>query len=81
MDALGGVEILDSQRNAFQRPALAFRQFCVGGFGHGAGLVRRLDDIGIEDARLFHGGDIGLGQFKGGEFLLAQAFTRRCDGE
>ena len=51
--ALGAEQILDRQRQAFERAALAFRQPRVGSRGHRQRLFRRLGDEGVERARLF----------------------------
>ena len=81
MHALGGEEVLDAERNAFQRPALPGRKPRVGGFRHVARLLRRLDDIGVEHAGLFHGGEIGVGEFKRCELLASKAVAGGGDGE
>ena len=48
MDAFGGEQILDAERDAFERTALASRQPLVRRLGHRARLVRGDGDIGIE---------------------------------
>ena len=51
--ALGGEQILDAERNAFERAALALRDLGVRLARHGARLLRRLQHKGIERARRF----------------------------
>ncbi len=81
VDALGCEQVLDAERNAFQRPALAFRQPGAGGPRHGAGLVRSFDNIGIEHAGPLHRREIGIGQFKRRKVLAAKSIARGGNGE
>ena len=73
MDAFGGEQILDAERDALQRAALALREPRVRGLGHVARLVGGDDDIGVElrigalDRR-----EIGLGELGRGDLLGAQ---------
>ena len=76
LHALGAIEILDAERNAFERPGLAPGDPRVGLAGHGERLLRRLDDKGIECSRLFDGADMSLREFDGGTFLLAKGAAR-----
>ena len=61
MHAFGGEKILDAERDAFKCAALALFQAFVRGLGHGAGLVGRLDNVGVEGAGLLDGRDVGVG--------------------
>src|SRR5262249_21942048 len=56
-----------------QALGLALGAALVGGIGHRPRLFRRLGDIGIEIAMLFHLAEIGIGQLAGGELLGSQA--------
>ena len=62
-------------------PRLALGQARVGGFRHVGGALRRLQHIGVERARAFHGGEMGVGQFGGGEALVLQPVARRGQSE
>ena len=53
LHALGAIEILDAERDAFERAGLAPGDPRVGLAGHGQRLLRRLDDKGIEGAARF----------------------------
>ena len=70
-------QILDAERDAFERAALALGQLRVGGLGHVARLLGRHDDIGVEqrigalDRR-----EIGVGQLGGGDLLRRAACAR-----
>ena len=48
VNAFGREQILDAERNAFERPAFAPRELCIRGLGHVARLVMRHGDIGVE---------------------------------
>ncbi len=81
VNTFGCEQVLDSQRNAFQRTRLALGQPRIGSLGHGPRLLRRLDDIGIENARLLHRREIGVGEFESGELLPAQPVAGGGNGE
>ncbi len=70
--ALGAEQILDAERNAFERTALTFREPRIGGARHVARVIRRLLHEGIERARRLDRADVGVGQFKRGDVFLAQ---------
>ena len=61
VDALGREQVLDAERHAFERPALALAELLVARLGHLAGLVGGHRDIGVE-ARIgrFDGTEIGV---------------------
>jgi hypothetical protein len=74
--------ILDAERNALQRAALAGGQPRIGGGRHGSRLVVRDDHIGVE--RRVGGVDrfeIGLGQLGGGDVASAQPGARLGNGQ
>ena len=78
--ALGREKVLDAERNALQRAALALRQTRVGRGRHLPCLVRRDGDIGVE--RAIGGLDrrqVGIGQFAGGDLLRDKLGTRFGD--
>ena len=79
--ALGGEEILDAQRNAFQCAALTFGKFGIGSFGHVARLIGRGHDIGIEQFGLFDCREIGVSQFQRRKFPGAQLGAGFGNGE
>jgi hypothetical protein len=62
VDAAGGEQILDAERDALQRAACAARQFRVAGFRHGERLVGRLGHVGVERASPLHRRQIGARQ-------------------
>ncbi len=77
VDAFGAEQVLDAERNAFERAALALRELRVRRLRHVARLVRRHGDIGVEhgigalDRR-----EIGVGQFDRGESPWRAASSR-----
>ncbi len=82
MNAFGGKQILDAERDALQRAALALDELGVGGFRHVARLVGGDGDIGVE--RRIGAIDrcqIGLGDLGRGDLLAAQLGARPGDGE
>ena len=72
---LGGIEILDAERNAFERSGLAFGELFVGFGGHGQRLIGRFQHIGIERTRLFHRRQMHLGQLAGRNRFGAKRIT------
>ena len=85
MDALGAEQVLDAERYAFQRAALAAGELRVGRLRHGARLVGGHRDIGIERrVGAFDRREIGVGQFGRGYLLAAQflaSFRNRQSGQ
>ena len=76
VDAFGGEQVLDAERNAFERACLAAGKTRVGRFGHLQRLLRRDLHIGIELlVGRFDRRDIGLGQF--GRFDVLGTQLRR----
>ena len=69
----GAEHVLDRERNAFQRAGFACRDARVGGLGHRAGALRRLQHIGVERARLLDRGKMRVGKLRRREFLLLEA--------
>ena len=69
-------KILDAERQAFERPALAFCQPRIGRSRHRAGAIRRFQYECIERARLLDRGKMRIGQFGGGKFAPAQRVAR-----
>jgi hypothetical protein len=82
MDALGAEQVLDAERNAFQRATFAFRQPGIRRRGHRARLVMSDGDIGIKpriggiDRR-----QIGIREFAGVYCLRPQLFARFANRE
>ncbi len=74
--ALGREHVLDAERDAGERAALAFRELCVGRFGHRARPLRRLQHDGIERTRLVDGGKMCVGKLEGGDLFLTQLVAR-----
>ena len=74
-------EILDAERNAFERPRLARGDPPVGLGGHGERLLRRLADIGVEAARRLDRGDVGARELGRGEALGGEPVADLGDGE
>ena len=62
--AFGREQILDAERNAAERTALALRNAGIGRARHGAGLIRRFQHKGIERARRLDRLEMRVGQFK-----------------
>ena len=81
VDALGGEQVLDAERNAFERPRLAGGDAAVGLGGHGERLLRRLADIGVEAARRLDRRDVGTRELGRGEALGGEPVADFGDGE
>ena len=77
LHALGAVEILDAERNAFERPRVAGSEPSVGLRRHRQSLFRRFDNEAIERPALFDSGHLRLGEFDGGNLFLHQRIARR----
>ena len=73
---LGTIEILDAERNAFERPGLPCGEAPVGLGCHFECLLGRLDDEAIERPRLLDGCDLRLGQIDGGGLFLYESVAR-----
>ena len=70
MDALRAEQVLDAERNAFERTGLAGGDAGIRGLRHVARLVGRHRHIGVQRAiGSLDRADIGLRQFDGGDFL------------
>ena len=69
-------QILDAERQTFQRTALAFGQSLIRRTRHLAGVLGRFQYEGVERIRCIDGRQMCLGKFGGGKFLLAQRITR-----
>ena len=75
--AFGAEQILDPERNAFERTALALRQLRVRRLRHLARLVRRHGDIGVERrVGALDRGEIGVGDLGRLDLLGAQFLAR-----
>ena len=61
VDALGGVEVLNAERQALQRAAFAFGEPRVAALRHLKRMDRSLGDIRVEGARAFHRAQMRLG--------------------
>jgi hypothetical protein len=72
----GAEQILDAERQPFERPALAFGQSRIRGSRHVAGAIRRFQHKGVKRTRLLDGGEVRIGQFGCGKFLRAQRIAR-----
>src|SRR6202048_3632048 len=57
-------QILDPERNASERTALALRDFRIGLARRGAGLIRRFHHKGIQRARGLDRSEVRVGQYK-----------------
>ena len=80
--ALGGEQILDAERHAFERPPLPARQAFVGSARHVARLLRRHHDEGVQER--IGGLDrrkIGIRQFQRGKIPFRQSLADLGDGE
>src|SRR5690606_2768692 len=81
LHALGGEQILDTERHAGERLQRTRGAGRVGGVGGRERMLGRFDDIGVERPALF---DIGIergGDSAGGESAVADAIADRGDGE
>lgn len=82
VDALGGKQILDPQRDAFQCAGFAPGDTAIAGSCHLTGLVGCFDDVGVQGARGFDRADISISQFGGLELPLLQSIAglgnRKC---
>ncbi len=82
MDAFGGKQVLDPERNAFQRTAPALRKPGFGGRCHGTRLVGGNGDEGIQfRIGSLDGREIGLGQLRGGNAAGLQLVAGFGNGE
>ena len=63
--------VLDAERKTFERARLAGPETSVGRLRHRARALRRLQNKGVERARLLHDGNVRIGQLDGGEFSSA----------
>src|SRR5262249_11970838 len=71
--ALRREQILDAERNAVERAALAPRLTRVGLTCHRPRLIRRLQHIGVEETRALHRLKMRFGQFDRGQGLRREA--------
>ena len=81
LDALRAIEVLDTERDAFQWPGVAPRKAFVGNGRLGERLIRRLDDVAVERAGGLDRGDLGLGEVDGGEVLGDKAISGFGEGQ
>src|SRR5262249_36571236 len=75
----GREHILDAEREPLERPRITCGQTRIGCLRHGACPIRCLQHISIERARLFHGGQVRLGELDGRELSSAKAVA--CGGK
>ena len=82
VDALGGVEVLDADRQALERTRVAGGEFGVARFRHRQRLFRRLDDEGVEALGALDRLQMGFGQFDATKIgaLAARRGLRRASG-
>jgi hypothetical protein len=79
--ALGAEQVLDGEGDALEQPRGSLRPPRVRRLGHGARLVRRLGDEGVEAARLLDRGDMRIRQLGSRECLAREAVQRLGNGE
>ena len=79
--ALGAVEILDPERQTFERSRLAARNTRVALLGGVERQLRRLGDEGVEQAGALDGLDMRLREFAGGQRLRQQGVARLSQSE
>ena len=70
--ACGAEHVLDAERDAGERAALAVRQRRIGTCRHLARPLRGLENEGVERTCAAHCSDVGLGEFRRRNFPLAQ---------
>src|SRR6185312_4579944 len=76
-DTLGAEQILDRERDAVERPALALREAFVAGRRHVERQLRGFGDEGVERPRRLHPRDIGPGQLARGKLFASEPGARR----
>ena len=74
--ALGRKQILDAERQTFQRPALALGELRVRRLGHLKRLVGGHRHIGIERRRFFHRLEVSACQLNRGDLFGLERITR-----
>ncbi len=75
-------KVLHAERNAFQLTRGTRSDTTIGGFRHLARLLRRCRDIGVQRAvGGVDGGEIGVGQLKGGKIFRLQLLTGFGNGQ
>ena len=79
--ALRGVEILDAERQAFERTRVSGRDARVGLARHGERLFGRFGDERAQRARLLDSVDVRLRQFGRRDLLRADRVARFCKSE
>ena len=79
--ALGAEQILDGERQAFERTGFAFRETRVGALRHGERAFGRLRDERVERARILDGLDESLGQLLRRDALRLHGIARIAKGK
>ena len=76
--ARGAEQILDAERQPFERAALSSREPRVGRARHFAGAFGRFQHERVERARSFDGGEMRLGKFELPRILCLRSASRAC---